>query len=99
METALTRVVSDLLITVDSLLLLLGLSASFDTVDHSILLSQMEKHIDIQEMVLPWFYSHLSDRTQCVRHNNTISEFSEVKFGVPQGSVLGPYALFYVITC
>ncbi|KAF7654004.1 hypothetical protein LDENG_00075870, partial [Lucifuga dentata] len=93
-ETALTRVVNDLLITADSdltsLLLLLDLSAAFDTVDHNILLSRLEKHIGIQGTVLSWFHSYLSNRTQRVYYNNTISTFSVVKSGVPQGSVLGP---------
>ncbi|KAF7642344.1 hypothetical protein LDENG_00259690 [Lucifuga dentata] len=93
-EVALRRVVNDLLITADSdsasLLLLLDLSAAFDTVDHNILLSRLEKHIGIQGTVLSWFHSYLSNRTQCVYYNNTISTFSVVKSGVPQGSVLGP---------
>ncbi|KAF7640690.1 hypothetical protein LDENG_00022630 [Lucifuga dentata] len=93
-ETALTGVVNDLLITADSdltsLLLLLDLSAAFDTVDHNILLSRLEKHIGIQGTVLSWFHSYLSNRTQRVYYNNTISTFSVVKSGVPQGSVLGP---------
>ena len=37
-----------------------------------------------------WFRSYLSNRTQCVSVNNTMSQFEEIACGVPQGSILGP---------
>ena len=93
-ETALTKVVNDLLLNMDSdstsVLLLLDLSAAFDTIDHRILLDRLENTFGISGLALAWLQSYLSERTQCVSFNNSTSIFSEVKYGVPQGSVLGP---------
>lgn len=93
-ETALTRVVNDLLITADSgsasLLLLLDLSSAFDSVDHCILLHRLKHCVGVHGLALSWFQSYLSNRTQCVSYNNSLSECSAVVSGVPQGSVLGP---------
>ncbi|XP_073320704.1 uncharacterized protein [Pagrus major] len=93
-ETALTRVVNDLLVTADSgsasILLILDLSSAFDTVDHCVLLHRLEHYVGIHGLALSWFQSYLSSRTQCVSFNNSLSECSTVTAGVPQGSVLGP---------
>uniref|UniRef100_A0A672ZWH4 Reverse transcriptase domain-containing protein n=1 Tax=Sphaeramia orbicularis TaxID=375764 RepID=A0A672ZWH4_9TELE len=93
-ETALTKVVNDLLLNADSdcasVLLLLDLSAVFDTVDHCILIERLEYHFGISGKVLSWLKSYLSERSQCVLFNNVLSEPCMVKHGVPQGSVLGP---------
>ena len=58
-ETALLRVVNDLLNAMDedeiSVLLLLDLSAAFDTIDHKILLSRLETVFGIRSTALQWF--------------------------------------------
>lgn len=71
-------------------LILLDLSAAFDTVDHSILLTFLEEHVGIGGEALGLLKSYLSGRTQCVSVNGVLSELSELAYGVPQGSVLGP---------
>ena len=47
-------------------LIMLYLSAVFDVIDHPILLMRLELSIRINEKVLIWLKSKLSDRTQCV---------------------------------
>lgn len=66
------------------------MSAAFDTVDHQILLTRLEKTFGVSGCALAWFESYLSDRTQYVRLGGRRSVKGRVRFGVPQGSVLGP---------
>ena len=93
-ETALLRVHNDIVNIVDqgkcAFLVLLDLSAAFDTVDHSILLSFLRDYVGLSGTVLSMFESYLVGRTQCISINNVLSNLSELVFGVPQGSVLGP---------
>ena len=68
-ETALTRIQNDILMALDNkkgvVLVLLDLSAAFDTVDHTLLLASM-KRIGVIDVVHQWFESYLSSRTQTV---------------------------------
>ncbi len=93
-ETAVSIVTNDLLLSSDrgcvSLLVLLDLSAVFDTIDHNILLNRLENSVGISGSDLAWFKSYLSDRHQFVAVNEEVSYQSQVQYGVPQGSVLGP---------
>jgi len=70
-ETAVLPVLSDILQAVDrgdlAALVLLDLSAAFDTVDHSILLERLQQTFGISDTALCWFQSYLSSRTQYVR--------------------------------
>ena len=75
------------------ILVLLDLSAAFDTVDHGILLPRLSNRFGITGTVLEWFRSYLSDRTQFVQVNDACSASHVLEFGVPQGSVLGPLLL------
>jgi hypothetical protein len=93
-ETALLRVQNDILLGIDkdgaAILVLLDLSAAFDTIDHKILLSTLENEFGITGQALAWFESYLTGRHQLVKINGVPSEKVLLKFGVPQGSVLGP---------
>ena len=68
-------------------LLMLGISAAFDTVDHNILLGRMSNMFGARNSAMDWFKSYLSKRL------NVDDVESEHKFpasGIPQGSVLAP---------
>ena len=70
--------------------MLLDLSAAFDTVDQSKLLDTLHTEIGITDKALKWFESFLTNRTQRVKIENVYSSQDVLKYGVPQGSVLGP---------
>jgi hypothetical protein len=93
-ETALLRVHNDIVISVDQgkgvALILLDLSAAFDTVDHEILLNFLRDYVGLDGSVLKLFQTYLANRSQCVSIKGVLSELSELAYGVPQGSVLGP---------
>ncbi len=93
-ETALLCVQNDILMSMDkgevTLLLLLDLSAAFDTLDHGILLKRLESRFGINGVALQWIKSYLTGRQQSVVINGVRSDDQALKYGVPQGSVLGP---------
>ena len=90
-ETVLLKVVSDILRAADighvSLLCLLDLSAAFDTVDHNVLIDRLQNSYGLNGTVLSWIKSFVHQRTQSVVVGGGVSTKSEVKCGVPQGSV------------
>ena len=67
----------------------IDLAKAFDTVDHSILLKKMS-NFGIRGLQLKWFHSYLSERTQRVLCNGSLSPLGHIAYGVPQGSNLGP---------
>jgi hypothetical protein len=71
-------------------LLLLDLSAAFDTVEHDILLKRLQSKFGIGGNALNWFKSYLSDRSQYVSINDASSNTLKLDCGVPHRSVLGP---------
>ena len=70
------------------ILVLLDLSAAFDTIDHDILLHRLHHVFGIQGTALSWFRSYLTNRFQMVSIDGTLSDPVELCYGVPQGSVL-----------
>ena len=91
-ETALLRVQNDIFSCMNKkkLMALVMLDLS-DTIDHNILLRRLESRFGIKDVALQWIKSYLSQRKQSVKIGNTISDPIELFFGVPQGSVLGPF--------
>ena len=81
-ETALLKVVNDLPLAMDegklSVLVLLDLSAAFDTLDHGILLHRLQHVFSIQGTVLSWFRSYLTKRFQIFSTQGTHSDQIEL---------------------
>ena len=100
-EIALSKVTNDLLSAMDdgkiSVHVLLDLSAAFDTIDHEILLHRLHNVFGFGNTVLSWFQSYLENRTQTVVVHGKHSTLASLRYGVPQGSVLGPI-LFILYT-
>ena len=71
-------------------LVLLDLSEAFDTIDHDTLLSCLSSRFGFAGLALKWFRSYLRDHFQSVKIDSSLSNSFRSKFGVPQGSVLGP---------
>ena len=96
-ETALLRVQSDILQTVASeggaILVPLDLSAAFETIDHQKLLDLLDYSFGIRGDPTRWFKSYLQDRTRTVQIASSTSEPVTLKYGVQQGSLLGPILL------
>ncbi len=93
-ETALVKVYNDMLCAVDNhqyvLLVLLDLSAAFDTIDHGAMLSRLNNLFGITGDALTWMQSYFSDRTQRIVINKHASTPLPLSTGIPQGSVAGP---------
>ena len=99
-ETALLRVTNDLMMAADtgkcSILVLLDLSAAFDTVHYATLINRLRDRVGVTGKALDWFTSYLSDRMFSVSVGSHSSNYVPLSSGVPQGSVLGPtlFALY-----
>jgi hypothetical protein len=93
-ETATLKVKCDADMILDDgdavLLVLLDLSAAFDTLNHEILLKRLEVSIGLRGTALEWMKSYLSNRSQQVVIGDAASASTPLETGVPQGSVLGP---------
>ena len=73
-----------------TIVILLDLSAAFDTVNLNKLMLMLENELHIKGTALAWFESFLFGRTQKVIVGSSFSEILITLYGVPQGSVLGP---------
>ena len=92
-ETALVRITNDILADLDRrrgvILVMLDLSAAFDTLDYKVLLTRLEQRLGIRGTALRWFSDYHSGRTQSVVIDSFVSTPIAVESGGPQGSVLG----------
>ena len=88
-ESALLKVKNDILLNTDAqkvtLLVLLDLSAAFDTFRHDILRGRLRSRLGVTDQALNWFTSYLSDRAQRFSVNGGLSD----TFSLAQGSRRG----------
>ena len=93
-ETALTRVQNDVILSLDqreeALLVLLDFTSAFDTIDHDIMLTRSARRYGFGGCVQNWLKSYLSGRSHVVKIENNFSCSVPDECGVPQGSVMGP---------
>ena len=74
-------------------MILVDLQKAFDTIDHDILLKKLSA-IGFSNHTIGWFKSYLSNQLFRVNVENCYSDPSNIKCGVPQGSILGPLFFF-----
>jgi retron-type reverse transcriptase len=95
-ETALLKVKDDIIRHIHNregvFLVLLDLSAAFDTVDHGILLRRMSCEIGVTKRALDWLKSYFTGRSTRVLIDDVYSLEKSMDYGLPQGSIVGPRA-------
>ena len=100
-ESALIRVHSDILQAMDRqrvvVLVLLDISAAFDTIDHRVLLHRLSHDLGVAGTALRWFQSYLEDRTQSVTIHNACSAPRDLCFGVLPGLSVGAPAILCLL--
>jgi hypothetical protein len=93
-ETALLKMVNDGLWCMEKQLVMplvvMDLSAAFDTVDHTVLISVLSTNFGVEGNAQKWFKSYLTSRKMHTQIGNSVSASKDITFSVPQGSVAGP---------
>jgi ribonucleases P/MRP protein subunit RPP40 len=93
-STALLKITNDLLIATDerlvSLLVFLGFSIAFDSVNHHLLCSKLSDQFDFNTIAVRLIMSYVSNRSQC-------ADVLPITSGVVQGSVLGTLLFSMII--
>ena len=94
-ETSLVKLVNDILWAMEKQLItvvvILDLSAAFDTVDHDLLLEVLESRFGVVGTASKWYTSYLKPRSFRVSIRNSTSQARQLDYSVPQGSIQGAY--------
>jgi len=92
--TALLKIFEDMRASFDRseiiILILLDFTKAFDTVDHNILLNKLKVYFGFSDSAIALLRSYLENRQQRVKVDSNFSSSKCVRYGVPQGSILGP---------
>ena len=95
-ETALLKIDSDILASMGAgkvtALTLLDLSAAFDTIDHTILLSGLDDWFRVTRKALDWFELYLTGGCQRIKLSDCLSSKADLKFGVPRRFSFGSFS-------
>ena len=78
-----------------AVLILLDLSAAFDTLKHTVLLNRLQSRFGVRDDALTWIASYLSDREQYVVIGPHTSKPRPLATGVPKGLFSGQYSSRY----
>ena len=93
-DTAILKIHNDILRVMDNgectLLVMLDLSASFDMVDHPILVKRLNNTFGVQGHGLDWMTFYLLNRTEQICIHNLLSDTKTLNYNIPQGSIFGP---------
>jgi len=80
----------------ETILVLLDLTAAFDTIDHELFLKRLQSRYGVGGTAATFFTTYLQNRSQSVVVDNVHSHPVKVSYGMPQGSVCGPiYFILY----
>ena len=69
--------------------ILTDLSKAFDCLNHELLIAKLEAY-GFDMCSIAYIYSYLKGRKQRTKVNNSFSTWSDIKSGIPQGSIIGP---------
>ena len=69
--------------------LLTDLSKAFNCLNHELLIAKLEVY-GFEHSALNFVYSYLSNRKHRTKVNNAFSTWTDIRYGIPQGSILGP---------
>uniref|UniRef100_A0A4W3GU77 Reverse transcriptase domain-containing protein n=1 Tax=Callorhinchus milii TaxID=7868 RepID=A0A4W3GU77_CALMI len=99
-ETALVKVTNNIITIYNHgslcFLILLDLSAAFDTVN---LIHSCSSHLNFHGSVLEWFRSYLSHILHFISTNSPSSSPRTISWSIPQGSILGPLLFNINVLC
>ena len=74
----------------------MGLPKAFDCIPHDLIIAKLAAY-GLDDTASKLIFSYLKNRKQCVRINNTYSNFENIISGVPQGSIIGPFLFDFSI--